>query len=294
MKGVEHYRRKIQTAGDIHDIVRTMKVMSSVSIRQFDNAAESLAGYFETVELALQVVLGSLKYEQLVNSTPKKPGRKGIIVLGAGQGLCGAFNEQITEYVLRDLEHEKLESPEILLLGHHLAEGFPSGFSVKTESDLPGSVKGIKAVAGRILDTIDHWTISEQIPGIYLYHHKPTHAGGFRPRKQILLPLNQHWLDKLAGKPWPSRAIPRYHMDTRDLFRTLVRQYLMVSLYRALAESLSAECTSRLNAMSRAEKRIDDRLSDLKLKYAGIRQNTVTEELLDIQSGYEVVRNQNR
>lgn len=58
-------------------------------------------------------------------------------------------------------------------------------------------------------------------------------------------------------------------------------------MYRACAESLSGENASRLAAMQRAEKNIDERLDDLGLTFKQTRQRSIDEELFDVISGYE-------
>ena len=46
--------------------------------------------------------------------------------------------------------------------------------------------------------------------------------------------------------------------DRERTLQAFVREYLFVSLFKACAESLAAENASRLAAMQRAEKNIDD------------------------------------
>lgn len=66
-------------------------------------------------------------------------------------------------------------------------------------------------------------------------------------------------------------------------------QYFLVSLYRACAESLKSENTSRLAAMQTAEKNISERLTELNMQFNQQRQTTITEELLDIVAGFEAL-----
>jgi F-type H+-transporting ATPase subunit gamma len=67
-----------------------------------------------------------------------------------------------------------------------------------------------------------------------------------------------------------------------------VREYLFVSLYRACAESLTSENASRLTAMQRADKNIDDMLEDLRRTRQRVRQSNIDEELFDVLAGFEV------
>ena len=68
-----------------------------------------------------------------------------------------------------------------------------------------------------------------------------------------------------------------------------VREYLFVSLFRACAESLASENASRLAAMQRAEKNIDELLEDLNRTFHRLRQSGIDEELFDVISGFEAL-----
>ena len=71
--------------------------------------------------------------------------------------------------------------------------------------------------------------------------------------------------------------------------RMLIREYLFVSLFRACAESLASENASRLAAMQRADKNIDELLEQLKGTFHRLRQNGIDEELFDVISGFEAL-----
>ena len=71
--------------------------------------------------------------------------------------------------------------------------------------------------------------------------------------------------------------------------RALIREYLSVSLFRACAESLASENASRLAAMQRADKNIDDLLEDLTGRFHRLRQSGIDEELFDVVSGFEAL-----
>ncbi len=71
--------------------------------------------------------------------------------------------------------------------------------------------------------------------------------------------------------------------------RALMREYLFVSLFRACAESLASENASRLAAMQRAEKNIDELLEDLNRTFHRLRQSGIDEELFDVVSGFEAL-----
>jgi F-type H+-transporting ATPase subunit gamma len=71
--------------------------------------------------------------------------------------------------------------------------------------------------------------------------------------------------------------------------RPLIREYLFISLFRACAESLASENASRLSAMQRADKNINELLDDLQSTFNRLRQSSIDAELFDVVSGYEAL-----
>ena len=68
--------------------------------------------------------------------------------------------------------------------------------------------------------------------------------------------------------------------------------YLFVSIFRACAESLASENASRLAAMDRADRNIDEMLGTLEDALHRLRQAKIDEELSDVISGFKALRDQ--
>jgi F-type H+-transporting ATPase subunit gamma len=64
---------------------------------------------------------------------------------------------------------------------------------------------------------------------------------------------------------------------------------MFASLFRACAESLASENASRLTAMQRTEKNIDELLENLNRHFHQMRQRGIDEELFDLISGFEAL-----
>ena len=69
----------------------------------------------------------------------------------------------------------------------------------------------------------------------------------------------------------------------------LIREYLFISIFRACAESLASENTSRLAAMQRADQNICDLLEGLSGAFHRLRQSRIDEELFEVISGFEAL-----
>lgn len=92
--------------------------------------------------------------------------------------------------------------------------------------------------------------------------------------------------------PWPTKNLPEVIGGREAALPAFVREYLFVSMFKACAESLAAENASRLVAMQRAEKNIDDLAERLNQTLRRLRQTSIDEELFDVLSGYESLSNE--
>lgn len=120
-----------------------------------------------------------------------------------------------------------------------------------------------------------------------LIYNRPTPEAVAAPHMRLLLPLSAERLRNLAARPWPSRRRPMFTMDPDRLLSAVLRQYLFSSVYRAAAESLASEHASRLASMQAAERNIEEHLAEQQeAQFRRRRQEAITEELLDIVSGF--------
>jgi F-type H+-transporting ATPase subunit gamma len=78
-------------------------------------------------------------------------------------------------------------------------------------------------------------------------------------------------------------------MNDADLFASLVRQHLFVAIFRAGVESIASEHATRLASMQAAERNIDEHLDEMNAEFRRKRQQTITEEMMDVVAGYEAL-----
>ncbi len=292
MATLEELSRRIDTTKDLQSIVRTMKALSAVSIRQYEAAADALADYWRTVELGLRVALGTAGGER--DAGRDQDGGIGAIVFGSDHGLCGRFNEEIADFTRSGLqrlaEPGEAQRPRLLVVGLRAASRLESlGLAIEDGSLLPGSAQGLRGTAQELLLRLEEWR-ERGTSRVYLFHNRRSQEAMFRSERQRLLPIDSGLLHRVAEQPWPSRRLPTFTMSQHALFASLVRQYLFVSIYRAGAESMASEHATRLAAMQAAERNIEDHLEEMNSAYRRERQDSITEELLDVVAGFETLR----
>lgn len=293
MEALEQLHNQLDSLNDLRSIVKTMKALSAASIRQYEQAVAALAGYYQTVERGLYVILKDA--QQHPSPASHRPGHVAAIVFGSDHGLCGRFNEEIGDFTIQRLntiasQQEKRQQRSILAVGARIAASFehrrePVGACFQ----LPGSAAHITTTVQHILLQIDAWREQAGVQIVYLFNNRHTEGNGYQPAALELLPVNLQRLQTLAEGPWPGPSLPTFSMDRAPLLSRLLRQYLFVSIFRACAESQAAEHASRLAAMQAAQRNLDDRFEEVTTQYRRARQNAITSELLDVVSGFEAI-----
>ena len=290
MQTTEFLKRRIQSAQDLLGVVKTMKALAAVSIRQYQRAVESLLEYNRTVEMGLQIVLK--KSSETVFPSRAKPTYLGAIVFGTDQGLCGQFNNNIVLHAIEGLKKSGVETENRILISVGMRPAdilIDSGQPVFEVLTTPGSTSGITSMVQDITLLLEDWRFKKQVGLMYLFYNEYISGATYRPKTLRILPIDEIWLKDLTSRAWESKTLPLFTMDWQSMLRALIREYLFVSIYRAFANSLASENASRLAAMQSAEKNIEERLQDLFILFHRQRQMTITEELLDIVSGFEAM-----
>lgn len=294
METIERLKRTIESTEDLQSVVKTMKSLAAVKIRQYEKAVEALEDYNKAVEMGLRVVLQEGRNTREQRPAKVKP-RLGAVIFGSDQGMCGQLNDQVVSHALKAME--KLGVPpdrrRLLAVGVRAAARLESEKqAIEEVFTLPGSVTGINAKVRELLLRVENWTDEHGLYQVFLFYSRQLSGAAYRPHMVRILPVDGQWLNQIKKNPWPSRMLPLFTMDRNRLFSALIRQYLFVSLFRAFAESSASENASRLASMQGAERNIRERLAELKNRFHQQRQMSITEELLDIVSGFEVLKDE--
>jgi F-type H+-transporting ATPase subunit gamma len=259
---VASLRRKIGGAGDLQSVVRTMKTVAAASVGQYEQSVSALADFYRAVELGLSACFRESGPAPLMPER-KTPGHIGAVVFGSDQGLVGQFNDVVADY------------------------------AVKTLAALAGK-REVWAVGERVHERLaEARQVRGEIAELHLFYNRPK-SGAYEPVSQRLLPLDEAWRHKLAARPWPTSSLPEVIGGGIATLGVFLRGYLFVSIFRACAESLASENASRLAAMQRADKNIDELLEDLNQTFHRLRQNGIDEELFDVISGFEALSGKER
>lgn len=293
MDTLENLRTKLAGAEDIKSVVRTMKAMAASNIGQYELAVNSLGDYYRTIALG---IIAYLKAGEIDTINEKKAPDSNTdklicaIVFGSDQGLVGQFNDTLADFVSQSL-HALPGEKEIWAVGErvHLLLS-DMGNNTTNLFPVPTSVSAITPLVGQILAISEAGHEKGKMKEVYIFHNQPKPGAGYIPVCQRLLPLDEKWRQTIAEFTWPTKKPPQVAGGIKPTLLALIHEYLFASLFKACAESLASENASRLAAMQRAKKNIEELLDGLSHKFHRLRQSTIDEELFDVISGFEALK----
>jgi F-type H+-transporting ATPase subunit gamma len=266
-----------------------MKALAASSVGQYETAVRSLVDYYRTVELGLAACVRYDHAGIFTGDGENQGGAIGAVVFGSDQGLVGQFNDVLTDFGVRTLNALPGDK-QVWAVGERVHSRLAdAGLPPAGLFTVPSSVTGITPLVGQIQIEVEASRAKGKCSQVYLFHNRPGPGASYQPVGQRLLPLDKQWQNEVTKLPWPTKSLPEALSGAESTLRALVREYLFVSLFRTCAESLASDNTSRLVAMQRAEKNIDDLLETLTRNFNRLRQTSIDEELFDVISGFEAL-----
>lgn len=287
---LESLRHKISRAADLKSVVRTMKAVAASSIGQYEESLRSLDKYSWALDTGLGACL-KRNVPDLHTINEKKEDCQSVraVVFGSDQGLVGQFNDAIGFFTINKMQQFSCRT-DVWAVGERVyARLIDSGVKVKKVFNVPASVKKVSALVGELLLECENDVESQGEPELHLLYNGLLSASLYTQVDMKILPLDEMWLQKMALKEWPSECIPEVIGADTGILRAFIREYLFISIFRACAESLASENTSRLMAMQRAEKNITEMIGDLEAAFHELRKNSIDAELFDVIAGFGMI-----
>ncbi|MEZ5738041.1 MAG: F0F1 ATP synthase subunit gamma [Burkholderiaceae bacterium] len=282
-------KQQIGSATDLQSIVRTMRALAASSIHQYEQAVLALAEYQQAVNLGLGACFNRSAPDAPSPPVRRSSGSIAAIVFGSDQGLVGQFNEVIVAHAVQALA--RIDGAHVVwAVGERGATRLrDAGIAFVEVYPVPTSVEGIAPLIEQIQFDIGTHPAQIAAPHAHLFYNRPLSRILYEPVQRRLLPLDETWRAQCRNTVWPTNRRPEVMGQGSQALRALIREHLYITVYRACAESLASENASRLAAMERADKNIEEMLATLQRRLHGQRQRAIDDELFDVVAGYEAL-----
>lgn len=261
-----------------------MMMISSARLRKSQNLIEHLIPY----EQNLYRILGLLHDQDEDIISPllqsRTVHRVAIVAFSSNTGLAGQFNNNISEKlksVIAQYMHLGKENIHLYLIGEKVVKaarsmGFESMRNFHAMSDRP-SYDSAEAVAEELMDLYRKGVIDRVE---LIYHHFRSKGSQVIVHEPFLpIALNIEGENEKKGLNYIIEP------DKQTIIAQLIPKLLKIKLYSSHIDSLTSEHAARMTAMLIATDNAEDLSQELILEYNKLRQESITDELLDLAGG---------
>jgi F-type H+-transporting ATPase subunit gamma len=209
----------------------------------------------------------------------------------ADRGLAGAYNTNIIRYVLGrfDKYHLPVKYITVGRKGRDLLLRMRKPVMADF-SNLPATPKfGTISAIGRL--AVDEF-LKGDVDEVHLIYTDFVSMSRQVTKAKKLLPLaleNREGLVEDFGQPNGTSAVYEYEPGQHEILDEMVPRFTALQVYQAVLESQASEHAARMIAMRNATDNAKELVGALQLAYNKVRQQGITNDILDIVGGAEAL-----
>lgn len=292
MASAREMRLRIRSIKNISQVTRALEAVSASKVRKAIQAVTATRAYAGKAWQVLKHVAqqpGHQTLHPLLTARSEIRNTLAVIVTG-DRGLAGAYNTNIIRFTLRQFDGYK-NPVRFLAVGKKgrdllLRRRMP----VMAEfSSLPAAPTFMDVSAiGRL--AVDEF-LKGDADEVYLVYTDFVNMVKQETVVKKLLPLEIGGGERVEAyehKSGPAAAYI-YEPDMRALLDEIIPRFTALQVYQAILESLASEHAARMVAMRNATDNARDLAGQLQLAYNKVRQQSITNDILDIVGGAEAL-----
>ena len=289
MATLRELKGRIGSVASSEKITGAMKMISSAKMHKAEQALKRLLPFRNQIE----TIIGNLLSADAEFSSPlldaRDVKRVGVVVFGSDDGLCGAYNVNVFKQLLVKMaeyrnQYGDLVEVEVIPVGSKIAKSVNKlalkGVTVKVVGDVDSKTSG-DGVKNFIAQLQQRFIAGELDKVDTLYMSFKSVSRQVLTADQ-LLPVVQETFDSVEA----SNSRPYiFEPDASTIFTNVLPLFLLSTMQEIFTENRASEQAARVMAMQSANDNAKKLLEQLRLEYNKLRQQSITNELLDIVGG---------
>jgi F-type H+-transporting ATPase subunit gamma len=294
MASAREMRLRIKSVKNISQVTRALEAVSAAKVRKAIQALSATRSYAAKAWQVLTHITnqpGSLNLHPLLTARAN-PKNALVVVMTADRGLAGAYNTNIIRYVLNRFDNYHLPVKYItvgrkgrdLLLRMHKPV-------LADFSNMPSTPKffSVSAIGRLVVDEF----IRGEADEVFLIYTDFVNMARQVTNMKRLLPLdmsNRAGLVQDFGEQHTGAAAAyEFEPDQKDILDEMIPRFTALQIYQAVLESQASEHAARMVAMRNATDNAKELVGALQLAYNKVRQQAITNDILDIVGGAEAL-----
>ena len=287
MASIRELKGRIGSVSTSEKITGAMKMISSAKMHKAMQALQRVEPFRRQIQSTIDnLLVADSQYTSPL--TQQRPiSSVGIVLLGSDEGLCGAFNMMLFKRMLETINRVKEENGEETTFVL-----YPIGKKVVTAAkklSLPGvSVTELPYMTAKsdgekikqMCDEISENYLSGVLDRVEIVFMEFLSVGRQRLATRTMLPVIAEASDNIVeGKPY------LFEPDVATIFDEVLPLSVLATLQESICENRASEQAARVLAMQSANDNAKKLREELQLEYNKLRQQSITNELLDILGG---------
>ena len=281
MPSVRDIQRRIRSVQNTGKVTNAMSLIAASKMRRAQMAVTQGRPFAEKIQeviahLAAQPSEEEATVHALLQERPLQ--RVGILVISPDRGLCGGMHANLNRRVGQFILGQPVPA-RVIVVGRKGRD-----FMVRYGQD----VKAVFTDLGERLVLADTMAISHlvvdsytdgDVDQVYLAYTRYVSTMSQQPVVEKLLPVTP------AELTAAERVGYIYEPDNLMVLESLLPRFIEMEVFHALLESIASEQSARMVAMRSATDNANGLVDDLTLVMNKLRQDSITNELLDLVGG---------
>lgn len=282
MASLKEIKVRIASIQNTQKITSAMKMVSSAKLHHAQAIVEPMLAYEERLTAILHSILSTECETDLPYALKREVKQVAIVAFSSNTGLCGAFNSNIGKELSARIQRYEADKISVLLypVGKKIADELHKAeYHTDNRFVAIGDTPSYPEASRLAVTLMDLFTSGQADRVELLYHHYKNRA--------VQELTNQTFLPVTFPEIKSGEVTTDYLLEPSPdhLLNLLLPKVLNLNLYTVLLDTSTAEHAARMLAMQTANDNANDLIQQLTLQYNKTRQQTITNELLDIMGG---------
>lgn len=285
MANLKEIRGRISSISSTMQITSAMKMVSAAKLKKAQDAIVMLRPYSEKLQEIIQNVSANTDSDGTSVYAQKREVKKKVlyIAITSNRGLAGAFNSSVIKELNHKVNDTKAEV-EVLTIGKKVFDAIKKNRTIYDNQSAVFDHMSFEAVA-KITSTVMKNFREGNFDEVHLIYNKFINAATQEVKTEQLLPISMPETDGNVNSDYI------FEPNRNEILENLIPKSIKTQVYKAVLDSIASEHGARMTAMHKATDNAQALKNELVIFYNKARQAAITNEILEIVSGAEALKN---
>lgn len=285
MANLKEIRGRISSISSTMQITSAMKMVSAAKLKKAQDAIVMLRPYSEKLQEIIENVSAASDSDNVSVFAAEREVKKVLfITVTSNRGLAGAFNSSVIKELNNQLAADDNVGTEVLTIGK---KAFDAVRRSRTLYDNQSalfdklSFEQVSNVTERVMADFK----AGRFDKVFVIYNRFINAATQEVVTEQVLPI------AVPEKTTEINVDYIFEPGRQEILDTLIPKSIKTQVFKAVLDSVASEHGARMTAMHKATDNAEALRNDLKIFYNKARQAAITNEILEIVSGAEALKN---